>query len=108
MITAIISQGQVNGAAIWLIGWIMFMCLYFAVTLLIKNNRNKKQSIKNVFSYFLIAEFITDLIWALVYYDNSGYINYGIGAVYGLIIWPIFLIIAAVLVTIENKRGIIR
>lgn len=31
--------------------------------------------------------FLSILIWVIIYYHNGSYINYGIGAVYGLLLW---------------------
>ena len=104
MVTAIISLSKVHGAEMWLIGWIVCMCAYFTIMLLIKDNRKHKKAIKNTFFWFLVGEFIADLTWALIYYNNSGYINYGVGAICGLFIWPIVLIVAGILATIENKK----
>ena len=100
MITAIISLGQVHGAEFWLAGWFVCAIIYFAGLLLNKANR---RNAKNVLFLFLLAEVVTDFVWAVTYYDNSVYVNYGIGAVYGLILWPIALSIAGVIAVIRNK-----
>lgn len=102
MITAIISIGQVHGAELWLVGWAICVVAYFAILLPLKHNR---KGAKNVFFWFLLAEVITDFCWALVYYNNSVYINYGIGAVYGLILWPVVLFTAGTIATIQNKKA---
>ncbi len=102
MISAIISLGQVQGAELWLVGWIVCVAVYFAILIPLRQNRGKA---KNVLFWFLIAELLTDLCWALVYYENSVYLNYGIGAVYGLLLWPVALIIAGAIATMQNKQG---
>ena len=53
----------------------------------------------------LIAEVFTDLIWAIIYYHNGTYINYGIGAVYGLLLWIPVLVVTLILVTIKNGKN---
>lgn len=102
MVTAIISLGQVHGAEAWIVGWVVCLIAYFAILLPMKANRG---SSKNVFFWFLIAEIVTDLCWALVYYENSVYLNYGIGAVYGLLLWPVALIAAGIIATMQNKKA---
>lgn len=102
MITAIISLGQVRGAGFWMIGWFLCAVAYFAVFLPKKANRGKS---KNVLFWFLIGEVLTDLVWAVVGYNNCVYINYGIVAIYGLLLWPIVLGIAGIIATIQNKKA---
>lgn len=60
---------------------------------------------KEVLLWGLIAEFAVDLIWAIVYYWNFSYVNHGIGAIYGLIIWPIFLAAAGIIATVKSKKN---
>lgn len=71
--------------------------------MLIKQNRTK-HGIKTVLTGLLIAEVIIDLVWAIIYYHNGTYINYGIGAVYGLILWVPALLITSFVVTTKNKK----
>ena len=103
MVTAIYSLSQVHGAELWLLFWIVCAVVYFGVCMLIKQNRTKR-GIKNVLISLLIAEFIIDLAWAIIYYHNGTYLNYGIGAVYGLILWVPALIAAFIVVTYKNKQ----
>ncbi len=103
MITAIYSLGGVHGAEIWLLFWALCAAAYFGICAIFKENRGKS-GMKEVLLWGLIAEFAVDLIWALVYYNNFSYINYGIGAVYGLIIWPVFLMAAGIMATVKNKK----
>lgn len=76
MITAIVSIGQVYGAEYWLAGWLLCAALYFVFLLIQEVNRTRTGAI-HVVVWFLISEALTDLIWAVVYYGNPGYINYG-------------------------------
>ena len=48
---------------------------------------------------------ITDLIWAIMYYHNGTYLNYGIGAVYGLLLWIPVLVVTLIIVTIKNGKN---
>jgi hypothetical protein len=104
MITAIISKAYVNGAEIWLIGWFACTLLFFAILLLLKKNRTK-ESIKNLFLCLLSAEIIVDLAWALIFYNKSGYVNHGIGSVYGLLLWPVALAASGIIATKLNKKA---
>ncbi len=103
MVTAIYSLSQVHGAELWLLFWIICVVAYFGICMLIKHNRTK-HGVKNVLIGLLITEVINDLVWAIIYYYNGTYINYGIGAIYGLILWVPALLITSFVVTTKNKR----
>lgn len=103
MVTAIYSLSQVHGAELWLLFWLACVVLYLGIGLLIRSNRTKK-GIKNLFLGLLIAEVIIDLIWAIIYYHNGTYFNYGIGAVYGILLWVPILTVTLIFVTIKNRR----
>ena len=101
MFTAFFSLGQVYGAELWLGGWFVCAIIYFLILLFNKANR---QNVKNILFWFMVAELLTDLVWILLYYNNSEYVNYGIGAVYGLLLWPVALGTAGVIVSCQNKK----
>ena len=103
MVTAIYSLSQVHGAELWLLFWFICLIAYLILCFAIKCNRTK-QGRKNVFIGLLVAEVAVDLIWAIIYYRNGVYINYGIGAVYGMFIWIPALIITAIIVSNKNKH----
>ena len=103
MITAIVSIGQVYGAEYWLAGWLLCAALYFVFLLIQEVNRTRTGAI-HVVVWFLISEALTDLIWAVVYYGNPGYINYGIAAVYGLLLWPVLLLAAGAIASAQNRK----
>ena len=103
MVTAIYSLSQVHGAELWLLFWFVCVVAYLGVCMLIKQNRTKR-GIKNVLIGLLIAEVIIDLAWAIIYYHNGTYLNYGIGAVYGLILWVPVLLVTFFVVTHKNKQ----
>lgn len=103
MVTAIYSLSQVHGAELWLLFWFVCVVAYLGVCMLIKQNRTKR-GIKNVLIGLLIAEVIIDLAWAIIYYHNGTYLNYGIGAVYGLILWVPVLLVTLFVVTQKNKQ----
>ena len=103
MVTAIYSLSQVHGAELWLLFWFICAAAYFGICMLINQNRTKR-GIKNVLIGLLIAEVIIDLAWAIIYYHNGTYLNYGIGAVYGLILWVPVLLVTIFVVTHKNKQ----
>lgn len=103
MVTAIYSLSRVHGTELWLLFWLICVVVYLGISFLIKRNRSKT-GIKNVLVGLLIAEVIIDLMWALVYYHNGTYFNYGIGAVYGILLWIPILTVTLVFVTIKNRR----
>lgn len=84
--------------------WGICVLVYLGIAILLKKNRTK-QGIRNMLIGLLIAEVFTDLIWAIIYYHNGTYINYGIGAVYGLLLWIPALMITLIIVTIKNGRN---
>ena len=104
MATAIYSLAQVHGAELWLLFWLICVVVYLVISFLIKHNRTKK-GVKNVLIGLLIAEVIIDLIWAIIYYHNGTYLNYGIGAVYGLLLWIPILVVTLVIITAKNRNA---
>ena len=102
MITAIYSLSKVNGAELWLLFWLVCVVVYLGIGFLLKNNRTKK-GVKNVLIGLLIAEVLIDLVWAIIYYHNGTYLNYGIGAVFGLLLWVPILAVTLIVVTVKNK-----
>lgn len=104
MVTAIYSLSQVHGAELWLLFWLICVVVYLVISFLVKRNRSKS-GIKNVLVGLLIAEVIIDLMWAVIYYHNGTYMNYGIGAVYGLLLWIPVLIATLVIATAINRKA---
>lgn len=104
MVTAIYSLSQVRGAELWLLFWIACVVVYLGISFLIKHNRTPK-GVKNVMIGLLVAEVFIDLLWAIIYYHNRSYINYGIGAVYGLFLWVPILALTLVIITAKNRKA---
>ena len=104
MITAIYSLSRVYGAELWLLFWLICVVIYLAIGLFIKNNRTGN-GVKNVLIGLLIAEAITDLMWAAIYYHNGTYLNHDIGAVYGVFLWVPILVITLVIVTLKKQTN---
>ncbi len=52
----------------------------------------------------LIAEVVIDIVWAIIYYPNGTYMNYGVGAVYGAAVWIPVLLVTFVAINTINRR----
>ena len=104
MVTAIYSLSHVHGAELWLVFWLVCVVAYLGISFLIRHNRTKK-GIKNVFIGLLVAEVIIDLAWAIIYYHNGTYLNYGIGAVYGLLLWVPVLAVTLAIIAAKNRKA---
>jgi hypothetical protein len=105
MVTAFCSLGKVHGAELWLLYWAICVIVYAGGCLLVRWNRSK-QGIKNLLVGLLIAEVIVDLIWAAIYYNHGTYVNHGIVAVYGLLVWIPVLLVAATIVTLKSGKNV--
>ena len=105
MVTAIYSLAFVHGAELWLLFWLVCVIVYMGLCFMMKPNRTKS-GMKTVLTGLLVAEVVIDLIWAAIYYHNGTYLNYGIGAVYGLLLWvPILLITWAAVTAMNRAHG---
>lgn len=104
MIAAIISIGLAQGGEIWLAGWLLCAALYFVFLLLWKTNQTRANA-KNIVFWFLAAECCNDLIWAVVSYVSPATIQYGIAAVYGLLLWPVLLLAAGAVASAQNRNS---
>lgn len=102
MFTAIYSLDKVVGAEIMLAGWILCAVVYVVVCGLFRANRTKS-GMRIVLLALLGAEVVADALCAFVYYDSGNYVNCGIGGTYGLLLWPLALLILGPLVTKHNK-----
>ena len=106
MVTAVYSLSFVHGAELWLLFWLLCLIAYLGICFAFRINRTKSGR-KTVLVGLLIAEVLIDLLWAVIYYHNGTYLNYGIGAVYGIILWIPVLAITAMIVSVKN-RNIVR
>lgn len=102
MVTAICSLSNVHGAEIWLLFGIACVLAYLGICFMVKINRTKK-GIQATLIGLLIGEIVIDFVWSLIYYHRGVYINYGVGAVYGLLMWIPILTATCIIVTIRNK-----
>ena len=104
MVTAIYSLSFVHGAELWLLFWLACVIAYMGLCLAAKPNRTRN-GIKTVMIGLLVAEVVIDMIWAAIYYHNGTYLNYGIGAVYGLLLWIPILLMTLAAVTARNRKN---
>lgn len=104
MVTAIYSLSYVHGVELWLLFWFVCTVTYLSICFMIKSNRTKF-AIKTTWIGLLMAEVLIDILWAFIYYRNGAYTNYGIGAVFGVLLWIPVLIITAVWITVRNKKS---
>ena len=102
MVTAVYAMGYVYGASLWLIGWTVCAILYVGGCMLVPSNRRKGCRLA-VWIGLLLADVITDIGWMLLYFPDGDYINYGIGAVGGLLLWPLLLLVTGIVVTTRNR-----
>lgn len=102
MITALIARGYVQGADSFIVGWLICAALYMISCFAFRCNRKSPQG---VLLAFLLAEFVVDVIWAVVYFGPNGYINHGIGAVIWLGLWPLSLVVAGLVTAIAKRKS---
>lgn len=102
MVTAVYSLTRVHGAELWLLFWLACAAAYLGISFRMERNRTKRGA-RNVWLGLLLAEGIVDLAWAVIYYRNGTYYNYGIGAVYGLLLWIPVLAAALAGVAAKNR-----
>lgn len=104
MIAAMTSIGQAQGGEVWLAGWLLCAAFYFVLLLVQKANQTSANA-KNIVFWFLAAECCNDLIWAVVSYGSLATIQYGIAAVYGLLLWPVLLLAAGTIASAQNRNS---
>lgn len=106
MITAVYSLGHVgvgSDTAIWLFIWTLCAAAYFGVGLLFRQNRCK-QGIHAVLLGFFMVEAAFDGIWAAAYCFRHIWLDVALGATYGIGIWILMLLTAAILVARKNGK----
>ncbi len=101
MFTWLYLLGDIIGAEFYLIS--CAVCLLIACFLLwsIKTNRGKNcwRTILGV----AIPAIVCDILWFCRYCPGGEYINRGIGAVYGWILYPVCLAVGGMVMTYVNK-----
>ena len=101
--TALYSLGPMQGARLWLLFWLAAAVCCLGVCLAVRANRTRR-GLPAVLWGLLLAEVLVDGVWVVLYSRNVSWLHYGIGGVYGLLLWVPLLALAAVAVTARNKR----
>lgn len=104
MVTAVYSLGRVNGAEVWLTGWLICAAAFFLAGFLRKENRNVREFNRRLTGLLVVSN-VADLVWFPFYYPNGEYANPGIAGAYMLLLWPVLLIAAEFAVRFWRKRG---
>lgn len=105
MITLLISRGYVTGAETALMGWFLCTAVYFAGCMLFSFNRSRN-GLRRIGTWFLVTELVVDLLWCLIWYGDQGYVNYGVGGAYVVVLWPGALLVAGIVATAMNQAEI--
>lgn len=93
MFTSVYALGRVTGAGFLPVWVILWGGIYLALSFLLPGNRTGKGA-RTVLLALLFAELLCDTVWLLVYFPGGHYHNYGVGGVYGVLLWPLLLLIA--------------
>lgn len=101
MITLWISRGYVTGATEALMFWLACTVLYAAGCFAFRANRNAGGPGPVAWG-FLTAELAVDLLWCLTLYGPQGYVNHGVGSAFLIVLWPLALLVTALVVTTKN------
>lgn len=101
MITLLISRGYVTGANEALLIWLACTVLYAAGCFAFSANR--RAGGPGLIAWgFLAAELAVDLLWCLTLHGPQGYVNHGIGSAFLISLWPLALLVTALVVTAKN------
>lgn len=96
MLTGLYSLGRVSGAWVLLAGWLICAAAYWIAMALLRQKRGGALG-------FLTAEVITDVCWAVFYYDGGNYVNRGVGSMYAALLWPGLLLICGAAVGLYSR-----
>lgn len=104
MITCLYGIGRFNGAVILatIYGVVLLACI--GIGLLFRCNREKAGK-KRLLLGILAAEGIMDTLLFLILFPNGSYRNYGVGASYGAMLYPLLLLTVTGLITAWNKEN---
>ena len=103
MVTLVYSLSRVTGAELGLVLWLACAAAYLGLCFRFRVNRGKRER-RAVLIALLPAAAAFDLFLYLCSYDHGQYVNRGIGAAYGFLLWGPALLFTAALVTAFNKR----
>ena len=105
MLFSVFSIGRITGAGMMLAGVLLCAALYLALSLLPRGSRSKA-GVRTVLLGLLVSELACDLLWYVIYFPGGEYRNYGIGGVYGVLLWPLALLITGgIAASVNSDRG---
>jgi len=104
MVTCLYGIGRFNGALLFAIvyGGLLLACI--GIGLLFRCNREKDDRRRLIWG-ILAVEGAMDVLLFLIMFPDGSYRNYGIGAAYGALLYPIGLITMTGLITAWNKEN---
>lgn len=102
MITSIYSLGKVVGAELLLAGVLLCMAFYLVVCFLFRCSRTGR-GVRTVLLALLCAELLCEGLWFAFYFPGGDYHNYGLGGVFGVLLWPLLLLAAGGVATAVNQ-----
>ena len=104
MVTCLYGIGRFNGAALLAKtnGVLVLACI--GIGLLFRCNREKDGRRRLIWG-LLAAEGVMDILLFLILFPDGSYRNYGIGASYGAMLYPIGLVTMTGLITAWNKEN---
>ena len=92
MLFSLFLLNKVYGAGLMLAGVLVCTALYLAVGLIPRCGRTRKGR-RTVLLGLLCGEVLCDVAWWFLYFPGGEYRNYGIGGVYGALLWPLALFV---------------
>lgn len=104
MITILCSLDEVYGAPMWALFWAGCVLVYMGACLLMRPNRSGR-GIKNLLIGLATADAVIELIWVMLYYPHGEYVNHGLAAAAGVLIWIPVLFAAGTMVTLRNRKN---
>lgn len=98
MISALYALGRVNGAETFLLGFTGCALLYLAVCFLFPCNRKPKCR-RRIFAGLIITGLFCDTVIFFGMFPGGEYVNHGIGSAYGVLLWPLLLLLVGSVLT---------
>lgn len=99
MLSAIYLVPRVVGGDLMLLIWAVCTVIYLACGLLRRKNRGKRGR-RQLLAGLLVSELLVDISVFGVFFPEGEYRNWGVGAVYAVVLWPAALLTAYVLTAV--------
>ncbi len=106
MVTAIYSFaafGSLRGMEVWMLFWIGCIVLYFVLFSLFPKNRSKQGWLRLLLHY-AVAEIMLDIICGIHLWRFPALLEYGVGIVYGLLLFAVLLGVSGIIATVKCYR----